>query len=269
MAKKRKIKKSMLVLAGIILFFIVYTGTYIYVSKKQQNDIPVKVEDKNLETDSSSLLSQMKTTNTVYISDKNLQDVRVEKEYWDQIKFFSTKFKEVRKPSDYQSIYEGYLDNGIRFSTDLDYFRIYTVNKEEFYKIPVAEKKAFDKLLQESIYTSIDSVKKYKTWDSVEIIYGDQVKKPWMWKYDDLAYKISVKRLVGKIQPEKSKERSPYNFTIKIKGDGYSITLDTMGKDYVKVTSDKATAYYEVHEGLYDYLRDDIFKIEKTDNEAK
>ncbi|MCQ4699214.1 hypothetical protein NE452_17380, partial [Paeniclostridium sordellii] len=68
----------------------------------------------------------------------------------------------------------------------------------------------------------------------------------------DLAYKISVKRLVGRIQPEMSKERSKYNFTVKIHGDGYSIVLETMGKDYVKITSDKATAYYEVHGGLYE-----------------
>ena len=263
MAKKRKIKKRILILVGIIGFFIVYTATYIYFSKKQASDQPVKVENKDAQEDSRSLLAQMKTTDTVYMSDKNLQDVRVEQEYWNQIKFFSTKFKEVRKPGNYESKYEGYVDNGIRFSTDLDYFRIFTVNKEEFYKIPVSEKKIFDKLLQESIYTSIDSVKKYKTWDSIEIIYGDEVKKPWRWNYDDLAYSISVKRLVGKIQPEKSKERSPYNFIVKIKGDGYSITLETMGDDYVKVTSDKATAYYEVHNGLFNYLRDDVFKIEK------
>ena len=263
MAKKRKIKKRVIILIGMIVFFVVYATTYIYFSKQQENSEPVKVQDKNVESDNKSLISQMKETDTVYISDDKLKDVRIEKDYWDQIKFFSTKFKEVRKPSNYESKYEAYMDNGIRFSTDLDYFRIYTVNKEEFYKIPVSEKQAFDKLLKESIYTSIDSVKKYKTWDSVEIICKDEVKKPWKWKYDDLAYKISVKRLVGKIQPEKSKERSKYNFTIKIHGDGYSTTLETMGNDYVKITSDKATAYYEVHNGLYEYLKNDIFKIEK------
>ena len=262
MAKKRKVKKSMLILLGILAFFIVYVGTYIHFAKKQQSEQPVKVENQNSKDDTKPLLNQLKSNDTVYISDKNLQDVRIDQEYWEQIRFFSTKFKEVRKPSSYESKYEGYLDNGIRFSTDLDYFRIYTVSKEEFYKIPVSEKKAFDKLLQESIYTSIDSVKKYKTWDSVELICGDKVKKPWRWHYDELAYKISVKRLVGRIQPEKSKERSKYNFTVKIHGDGYSIVLETMGKDYVKITSDKATAYYEVHGGLYEYLKNDIFDLD-------
>lgn len=261
MAKKRKIKKRVIIILGMIVFFGVYSATYIYFSKQQEKDEPVKVQHKGTEPENKNLIYQIKETDTVYISDDKLKDVRIEKDYWDQIKFFSTKFKEVRKPNNYESKYEAYMDNGIRFSTDLDYFRIYTVNKEEFYKIPVTEKKVFDKLLKESIYTSIDSVKKYKTWESIEIIYKNEVKKPWKWKYDDLAYKISVKRLVGKIQPEKSQERSEYNFIVKINGDGYSTKLETMGDDYIKITSDKATAYYEVHNGLYEYLKNDIFKI--------
>ncbi|MFR9069572.1 MAG: hypothetical protein ACLVIU_04340, partial [Paraclostridium sp.] len=78
MAKKRKIKKRILILVGIIGFFIVYTATYVYFSKKQASDQPVKVENKDTQEDSRSLLAQMKTTDTVYMSDKNLQDVRVE-----------------------------------------------------------------------------------------------------------------------------------------------------------------------------------------------
>ena len=261
MAKKRKIKKRVIITIGVIVFFVVYSATYIYFSKQQEKSEPVKVQEKSSEAENKNLIYQMKQTDTVYISDDKLKDVRIEKDYWDQIKFFSTKFREVRKPNNYESKYEAYMDNGIRFSTDLDYFRIYTVNKEEFYKIPVSEKNVFDKLLKESIYTSIDSVKKYKTWKSVEIHYNNEVKKPWKWKFDDLSYKISVKRLVGKIQPEKSKERSKYNFIVKINGDGYSTILETMGNEYVKITSDKAVAYYEVHNGLFEYLKNDIFKI--------
>ena len=50
-------------------------------------------------------------------------------------------------------------------------------------------------------------------------VYKRQIHK---WKYDDLAYKMSSKRIVGKIQPEKNKERSKYNFTIDIQGDNYT-----------------------------------------------
>lgn len=69
------------------------------------------------------------------------------------------------------------------------------------------------------------------------------------------------KRVVGKVQPEKSKARSKHNFIINIKGSNYSIIIETMGSDYVKITSEKGEAYYEVPTMLYDYLKNDIFKI--------
>ncbi len=34
-----------------------------------------------------------------------------------------------------------------------------------------------------------------------------------------------------------------------------------MGRDYVKVTSKDTIAYYEVYTGLFDYIKNDIFKI--------
>ena len=72
---------------------------------------------------------------------------------------------------------------------------------------------------------------------------------------------MSSKRVVGKVQPEKSKDRSKYNFTIDIQGEDYNLKIETMGPYYVKITSDKGLAYYEVSIALYDYLRDEIFKL--------
>ena len=72
---------------------------------------------------------------------------------------------------------------------------------------------------------------------------------------------MSAKRQVGKIQPEKSKERSDYNFTINIKGENYEVTIETMSKDYVKITSGDLQAYYEVYTGLFEYIKDNVFKI--------
>ena len=46
MAKKRKIKKRVIILIGMIVFFVVYAGTYIYFSKQQESSEPVKVQDK-------------------------------------------------------------------------------------------------------------------------------------------------------------------------------------------------------------------------------
>ena len=72
---------------------------------------------------------------------------------------------------------------------------------------------------------------------------------------------MSSKRVVGKVQPEKSKDRSKYNFTIDIQGEDYNLKIETMGPYYVKITSDKGLAYYEVSIALYDYLRDEIFNF--------
>lgn len=269
MAKKKRIKKNVIIIAGVIMFFAVYISVYNYFSKQQAPDTVTTTENISTENTNTALINQIKSKDIIYMSDSNLQDVRVEPEYWEKINFFSSQFKKVRKPANYKALYEAYTDNGIRFSTDLEIFRIYTVKKEEYYKIPIDEKDAFEKLLKESIYTSIDSVKKYKSWKSVEISDGNEVKKIRRWKFDDLAYKISVKRIVGKIQPEKSKERSKYNFTINIEGEGYSATIETMGREYVKIVSNEATAYYEVHTGLYDYIKETIFKIKDVENDSE
>ena len=80
---------------------------------------------------------------------------------------------------------------------------------------------------------------------------------------------MSAKRIVGKIQPEKNKERSKYNFTIDIQGDNYTLKIETMGKDYVKISSDKGKVYYEVSIALYEYLRDTIFKLPTDSDDSE
>ena len=164
-------------------------------------------------------------------------------------------------------MYSGNSDDGIRFSTDLNYFRVYTVSKEEYYKVPVATKKEFEKILGESIYLSFDFIKKYKDWDTDEISYKGETKKIHKWKFDDLSYNMGSKRIVGKVQPQKSQERSKYNFTINIKGEHYNAKVETMGKDYVKISQgdSKTGAYYEVLTGLYDYLVVDVFELEQSE----
>lgn len=272
MAKKRKLKKSIIMLIGVICFFIVYFAAFKlgrYLDEK--NVEPVKVEEQ--EEDTRSLKSQISTKNKIYISDENVESIRIEKEYWEKIKILFSEFAKVRKPESYTPIYNGHSDDGIRFSTDLNYFRVYTVNREEYYKIPVATKKEFKTTLGQSIYLSFDFAKQYKNWKSVEINYENDVKKIHKWKFDDLSYKMGAKRMVGKVQPEKGKERSEYNFTINISGSYYNLKIETMGKDYVKISAGEgenhAEAYYEVHTGLYEYLLYDIFKLEVKEEPTK
>lgn len=260
MTKKRKLKKEVIILIFIGSFFIVYALAFKFGTQlDRKNEIPVKQEQED--EDNRSLMTQISLKDKIYISDSKVENIKIEKEYWDEIKYLFKDFSKIRKPEKYGTIYNGYSDDGIRFSTDLNYFRVYTVNKEEFYKIPVEKKKEVEKVLNDSIYTSFDLIKQYKTWKNVELIYGGEIKTIRKWKYDDLSYKMASKRMVGKVQPEKSKERSKYNFTINIEGENYAVKVETMGKDYVKITCGNTSSYYEAYTGLFEYIRDEIFKI--------
>lgn len=269
MAKKRKIKKSAFIIIGIIIFFIIYFLAFNLGRKlDKQPESNIKKTNAEIE-DTRSLLVQLMVKENIYINDEKNKDVsgiKIDKDYWNEIKYAFNEFSDIRTPDTYSELYSGYSDNGIRFSTDLSVFRVYTVNKEEYYKIPVSSKEAFENVIKKSIYTSINFVDKYKSWDKVTITSstGDS-KTLHKWKYDDLANKIVEKRMVGKVQPQKSLERSKLNFAIDIKGSGYEVRLETMGKDYVKISCNKEQSYYEVHTGLFDYIRTEIFKIEESE----
>lgn len=269
MAKKRKVKRSVLVIVSIVAFFIIY-GLAFYAGTYLDNKDKPKVEVKEeVETDNRPLMNQLSSKKKIYMSNGEVENIKIDEVYWEDIKYEFNQFSKVRNPDKFEPTYTGYSDDGVRFSTDLNLFRIYTVNQEVYYKVPVAEKTKFESLLNGSIYTSFDFVKQYKTWKSVNLTYNDQKKTVHKWKYDDLSYKMSSKRVVGKVQPEKSKERSKYNFTIDIQGNNYSIKIETMGKDYVKITSDKGEAYYEVSIALFEYLRTDIFKLPEDSNDTE
>lgn len=260
MAKRRKLKKSVYIVAAVILFFIVYIGTFIYFSKDESNskDNTVKI---NAAEDNRSLLKQLKDKQKLYLSDGIVSDVRVEDQLLEELKYSFEDISKIRKPESYESTYEGYSDDGLKFSTNLDVIRIYTVNKEEYYKIPITSKEELKNLLDKSIYTSFDFIKQYKTWKDVKVSYNSTTKKLSKWKYDDLANTMAVKRIVGKVQPEKSKERSKYNFTIEITSDNYEAKVEVMGANYIKIEYKGLSSYYEVHTALHDYIKNEILKL--------
>lgn len=261
MAKTRKLKKNVIVILGIIAFFIVYFISFKIGTNLDQKTEGVSKKVKEEVEDTRPLLTQIRDKERIYLSDQNVQNVKIEEENWNEIKYFFNDLKKIRKTESYEPIFEGYSDDGIKFSTDLDFFRIYTVNTEEYYKVPVASKDSFKKLLTESMYTSFEFLKQYKTWKSATVSYNGEVKKISKWKYDDLSYKMISKRVVGKVQPEKSKERSKYNFTINLIGENYNVKVDVMGKDYIKIISKDSETYYEVHDTLFNYLKDEIFEL--------
>ncbi|WP_455542133.1 hypothetical protein [Intestinibacter sp.] len=257
---KRKVKKSAILIMGIICFFIIYFISFRAFSGLGQGK-GTKIVSTEEKVDTRSLLSQFKNKNKIYISDGNVSNVRMEQEKVQEFRYSFNEFSKIRTPDSYTPVYEGYTDDDIKFSTDLNVFRVYTVNQEEYYKVPVSYKKEFKQILDTSIYTSFDFIKQYKTWKQVTIYFGDETKKVSGWNYDDLASKMVQKRLVGKIQPEKARERSKYKFTINITSDSYQAKVDIMGEDYVKITVNNLISYYEVSNNLFNYIKTDIFKI--------
>lgn len=260
MAKKRKVKKGAILAIGVVLFFVIYFISFKAFSNlgKGEGTKIVSTEEK---VDTRSLLDQFKDKDKIYISDGNVSNVRMQEEKVQEFRYSFKEFSKIRTPDSYTPIYEGYTDDEIKFSTDLNVFRVYTVNQEEYYKVPVSYKKEFKEVLDTSIYTSFDFIKQNKTWKKVVIDYGDEEKKVSRWKYDDLASKMVQKRLVGKIQPEKARERNKYKFTINITAENYEARVDIMGEDYVKISVNDLVAYYEVSNSLYEYIKVDLFKI--------
>lgn len=265
MAKKRKFKKEVKIFFLVIIFIIVYIVAYKIsesLGKVKDEEKRVKVTYNEEKEDTRSLMKQLISKQNVYISNDIAGNIKLNSNHWYEVRLLFEGFSKIRKVSDMTPIYTGYSDDDIRFETDLNVFRIYTVKKEEYYKVPVSSKEEFGNILNESISTSFDFAKQYKKWESVEVSYNDkETKKISKWKFDDLSYKLVSKRPVGKVQPLKSRERSEYNFTIDIKGSNFEIKIETMGEDYVKLSSGDKEGYYEVPNVLYNYLKNDIFKI--------
>lgn len=265
MAKKRKLKRGGFILIGIVLFLCVYF-LFFWIGNKLDKRPESKTNEVETETeDTRTLMTQLKSKKDIYIGDegkKDLSAIEIDEEYWNEIKYFFSEFSDVRIPGSYSALYSGTSDDGVRFSTDLNYFRVYTVNNEEYYKVPVAVKDEFEKIIKKSLYTSFDFAKQYKTWEKVIITSSTgESKTISKWKYDDLSDEMFLKRMVGKVQPEKSRDRSEYNFAIEIKGKDYEVRLETMGKDYMKITCNGEQSYYEVHTRLFDYIKEQIFNI--------
>ena len=182
MAKKRKIKKSAILPLSLLIFFALYFLSFWWFSKEQGNAQKVEVNTQEQKEDTRSLLTQLRYKKKIYLSDGTVSNIRVEEDYWDELDYILAELKEVRTPESYKEVYSGYSDDGIKFSTDLNYLRIYTVNQESYYKIPVDSKEEFTNVLNKSIYTSFGFITQYKNWESVSITYGEKTKKNHKWK---------------------------------------------------------------------------------------
>ena len=102
MAKRRKIKKSTLLVGGIIGFFVIYFITFkVFSMMESSKNNPVKVQT---EVDNRSLLRQLKGKDKIYLSDDKVADVRVEAELLEELRY---SFEDDNKEDKYVEL----LDN--------------------------------------------------------------------------------------------------------------------------------------------------------------
>ena len=265
------------VVVVILIFMLLYSISFkmarINIAKSQTMDImsvdtggektktQEAMEAKKAEEAKKSLLVRFKESKKIYISDEETENIKISGETLEQFKRKAEVFVKVRNlDDDFKTSNKGYTDNSLNFKTDFNYFVITSGKRVENYKVPVSMKAELEAEYRKLIYTSVDFITNKENMGSIRIYHGDESKKVWPWKKDDLIYKILYKREVGKIQPEKEFKKSKDNYTIKMEKSGVKIFIQTMGKDFIKVICGDNTAYYEVFPELYNYLHDEVFK---------
>ena len=265
------------VVVVILIFMLLYSISFkmarINIDKGQTMDImsvdtggektktQEAMEAKKAEDAKKTLLVRFKESKKIYISNEETENIKISGETLEQFKRKTEVFVKVRNlDDDFKTSNKGYTDNNLHFKTDFNYFVITSGKRVENYKVPVSMKAELEAEYRKLIYTSVDFITNKENVGSIRLYHGDKSKKVWPWKKDDLIYKILYKREVGKIQPEKEFRKSKDNYTIKMEKSGVKIYIQTMGKDFIRVTCGDNTAYYEVYPELYNYLHDEVFK---------
>ena len=265
------------VVVVILIFMLLYSISFkmarINIDKGQTMDImsvdtggektktQEAMEAKKAEDAKKTLLVRFKESKKIYISNEETENIKISGETLEQFKRKTEVFVKVRNlDDDFKTSNKGYTDNNLHFKTDFNYFVITSGKRVENYKVPVSMKAELESEYRKLIYTSVDFITNKENMGSIRLYHGDKSKKVWPWKKDDLIYKILYKREVGKIQPEKEFRKSKDNYTIKMEKSGVKIYIQTMGKDFIRVTCGDNTAYYEVYPELYNYLHDEVFK---------
>lgn len=261
MTKKRKIrslnKKEILITSFITLMLSGYycgIETYSIVIKPKG-----EITEYTEENTTQSLVNKFANSSHIYLSNKENQKIKVFDEYIKSIKdFLNISTMQIREPLNFNPTYEGLSGSGVKFYTDLDIIKLEDFDNIKYYKVSEGVKKDFLNLLTKSIYFSTGSLKDSKNWNSVKITYLNSNTKKNIKKrnFEDFASKISIIRSCGKIQPEKSLEKSERKFEINIKTkDNMNYKIIIMGKDYIKITlNDEIEEYFEVKSSFYDYL---------------
>lgn len=271
--KKTRLKKSHIIVIAVVGFFILYFFSFKmsrgYIVKHGGNETAVmnvedsgektkvqkEIETKLKEENKKGALQRFKESKKVYISDDQVKNIKIEGTTLDNFKRSMANFVKVRDVEDgFNPQNEMKSNNNVVLKTDFNYLVASAGNKEECYKIPVSEKEDFQNMYRRMIYTSVEFITNGDKIGKVKLYSGNTEKRVWFWQKKNLIRKILYKREVGKIQPEKEFKKAKENFTIKIDKSGVEVSIQTMGRDFIKVNCGDNIAYYEVYPDLYDYL---------------
>ncbi len=275
---KKNFKKSTILILAIIGFLFLYMFSfkmsrgYIKHQIEKNNSltniandgektrVQQELDNKKMLENKKGLLLRLKESKKAYLSDDQVENIKIEGSALEDFKRATSNFVKVREVEEnFKAENKGKTNNDIQFETDFNYFLLKSGKKKEAYKIPISDKKDFQNMYRRMIYTSVEFITADGSIGDVKVYHGNEEKNIYFWKKKDLINKILYKREVGKIQPEKEFSKEKDNYTIKIEKSGKELTIQTMGKDFIKVSCGDNNAYYEVYPDLYNYLHDKIF----------
>lgn len=271
--KSKKSSRKKKLIFWISIFFFLYISVFFILNNKttvgnsngtdkivpdgsrDKTLVERQMEQKEVVESKKSLYQRFTESRKIYIGDNKVSHIRVDGLSLDNFDRAMSNFIKIRKPdSTFNPIYNGKSSNGVEFFTDFSYFELRAENRKEYFKIPISEKLEFQNMYRKLIYTSVEFITNEDRIGSVKVLFGNDTKKIWFWKKKDLINKILYKREVGKIQPEKEFAKTKENYTVKLDKSGVEITIQTMGKDFIRVSCGDNMAYYEVYPNLYEYL---------------
>jgi|SRR3712207_3257173 len=274
--KRIRTNKILLTILVIFISFVIYMITFKITVKnvaqdesmsvinveegQEKTSLQLMLEQKKKEEEKKTLLARIGERKKMYISDEEVENIKISGDTLDKFKRAMDVFVDVRKiDGDFSPKNYGRTDTGIEFETDFNYFKLTDGKKTEYYKIPIISQKEFQDMYRRMIYTSLDFITDNKDIGKMRVYHGNDDKRIWPWRKDDVIHKILYKREVGKIQPEKEFKKYKENYTIRMEKNNTKIKVQTMGKDFIKVECGDNIAYYEVYPDLYNYLHKEVF----------
>lgn len=252
----KKFIKSILIFSAII-FLLSFFVTSLKTKPKEEEQVTTTT------TQELNLMNSLLKTQNIILSNNNMKDIKIEKDYFNDFKYYIQKSKKI-ETIEFDEKVTGYSDD-IKFSTDFNYIKIMKNKDTQYFEMPDKEIEGLENLINKAINTSFDAIKKVQDIKEVQISYKDKQKQ--IENIKEFNDKIHKKSNISEYKASKLMDEVKENFDINIKLDGYDIYIKTLGKTGLGIYYKDNKAYYEIDDSLYNYLCDVLF-ISKDDNES-